>query len=488
MLLNRRQCLAALGTMAVAGCKLSSNTALAGRAADSVVLPPPDSATGMPLLRNVTPEDFGAAGDGQTNDTDAFARMTAAVNAAGGGTIILRRTTYIVGRQARDPTQPFAYSPLPIMEFDGCKYLTIVGNGARLRCADGLRFGTFDPTTGSATEHSLPFYDIAEIASPYQGMVTVQNCSGKVTISDLELDGNLAGLVVGGCYGDTGRQIPAYGLRLLNNKGAEHVANLYTHHHALDGVLLDRDPNQGGPTLLEKVVSEYNGRQGCSLVGGSNYNFVDCRFNHTGKAGLVSAPAAGIDIEAEVRAIRNLRFSGCEFANNTGVGMLADSGDTESASFTNCRFVGTTAWSAWPRKPHFRFTDCQFAGALVATFGDQDPDRAVQFLRCSFTDDPSASPTGEIYGLLSYAIADLGAGDLNVRFDQCRFDLKNNLVLPWTVSSIFNDCTMSQLSSRQAYPRGTFTGVNRIDGNVDLYGSKVLGTLTVNGKLIPPTG
>jgi hypothetical protein len=46
---------------------------------------------------------------------------------------------------------------------------------------------------------------------------------------------------------------------------------------------------------------------------------------------------------------------------------------------------------------------------------------------------------------------------------------------------------MSQVATDQAYPRGIFTGVDRIDGNVDLYSSKVIGQLTVNGQVIPPT-
>lgn len=49
----------------------------------------------------VTPEQFGAAGDGRTNDTLAFAAMSAFVNRNGGGEIVLRPTTYLVGRQTR---------------------------------------------------------------------------------------------------------------------------------------------------------------------------------------------------------------------------------------------------------------------------------------------------------------------------------------------------------------------------------------------------
>ena len=49
------------------------------------------------------------------------------------------------------------------------------------------------------------------------------------------------------------------------------------------------------------------------------------------------------------------------------------------------------------------------------------------------------------------------------------------------------DVVMSQTASKQAYPRGTYLGANRIEGNVDLTGSKIGGDLTVNGTALPRT-
>src|SRR6185503_13828871 len=154
----------------------------------------------------ITPERFGAKGDGVTNDTAAFAEMTDFVNRRGGGVIALRRTTYIVGMQDRDP--PFAQAS--IMDFNGCrKGLTILGNGAILRCAPGLRYGTFDPVSGQPTNHPQPYYVQDELAYPYYAMIIIENCAGAVEVCDLELDGNLPKLIIGGPYGDTGWQIPA---------------------------------------------------------------------------------------------------------------------------------------------------------------------------------------------------------------------------------------------------------------------------------------
>jgi hypothetical protein len=412
--------------------------------------------------------------------------MSAAVNAEGGGNVVLRATTYIVGAHQSDPTLTYAYGPATIMKFDGCtKPLTISGNGACLRCAEGLRFGTFDPATGNATQNPMPYTGTGQLASPYEGMLIVQNCSGKITISDLELDGNIQKLIIGGQYGDTGWQIPAYGLRLINNSGGELVVSVHAHHQPVDGVLIDASPTRQSQTELQLVNSEYNVRQGCSVVGGSNFSFSNCKFNNSGKAGMVSAPGAGFDIEAESSPIRNLAFAGCEFSNNTGPGLVADSGDSAGISADNCRFVGTTSWSAWPRKPNFRFSNCVFVGSICNTYGDPDASKAAQFQGCTFVDDPAQSPTGEVYNAAS-PIADLSSY-ANVLFDTCTFTLAHDLVLPWSLYVIYKDVAMSQTSSKQAYPRGTYLGVSRIDGNVDLSGSTINGDVTVNGTLLPRT-
>jgi hypothetical protein len=486
MRLSRRECLAGLTTLGLAGCNLSP----APRAVTQPAAKGPptkkksDSET---PLQTFTPENFGAVGDGITNDTDAFAAMSAAVSSVGGGTVLLQRTTYVVGAQSPDPTQFWGLAPSTIMKFDGChKGLSIIGNGARLLCQDGLCFGTFDPQTRLPTQHPLPFYGTTERSTPYVAMVLIQNSAGKVYVENLELDGNLPGLSIGGPYGDTGWQISAFGIQLMNNVGGEHLVGLHSHHHGQDGIYLDGGPTKTAATLLENVVSEYNGRQGCSVAGGSNYAFEKCKFNHTGRSRISSAPAAGVDIEAEVNPIRNLSFTGCEFSNNTGAGMVADSGDSDGANFDDCLFVGTTTWSAWPAKPHFRFSDCRFVGAMCHAYPDPDPARATQFLRCSFLDDPDLSLTKEVYGP-SQPIVNLGGGDLNVLFDACTFDLRHALLLPWTVLATYNNCNLSQTSTEYAYPKGIYTGTDQISGTVALYSSKIIGKVTVNGVVLDPT-
>ena len=434
------------------------------------------------------PEDFGARGDGSTNDTRAFAALGAEVNRRGGGTISLAAgRTYIVGAQARGGR--YGWTPSPILDLRNLRLpLRILGNGARLRCQPGLKFGVFDLGSGRALRRPLPNYREHEIATPYRAMIEITGSRASIEIRDVELDGNLEQMQIGGPYGDTGWQIPASGLFLSNNHAPELIANVLSHHHGQDGAMIDGDDRRAARSRFSRFVARYNGRQGLSLIGGHGYDFEDCEFSHTGRSAIQSAPGAGVDIEAEGRkTVRDLTFVRCRFVDNYGAGLVADSGDSEGARFSDCQFVGTTGWSAWPNKPRFAFENCTFAGALSNAHADPDPARATRFTNCRFTDDPTLSPTGRVYpgGPEGGPIVNLGRSD-NILFDRCSFDLTGRAVLPWSWKAIYRDCTMRQRSAKTAMTKGKYLGSTTISGPVDLYGSMVVGTLVLNGRRIPP--
>lgn len=437
----------------------------------------------------VTPEMFGARGDGRTNDTDAFSAMSAYLNALGGGTISLRRATYVVGKQRRLPTRNgIALAPVDIVHLVNCRGpIVIQGNGAVLRCVGGLRYGRFDPQSGRVLADAVKF-DLTGNATPYTGMIHIEKCSGPIIIADLELDGNVQGLEVGGRSNRAGWLAGGTGIRLVENTGPERLSNIHSHHHAQDGLILTAAGNRAGLTEVSDFTAEYNGRQGCSITGGHNYVLQRCRFRHTGRTPIGSSPGAGVDIEAESSPIRNVTFSDCEFSDNHGFGLVSGTGDSADIVAENCRFVGTTNLAAWPESPGMRFANCLFVGSLNHLFGDADPSRAAQFLDCTFTDNPGLSPTGRVFlqGGNWIAIARPGP---NVRFARCHFRLVGEALLPLTASNvIYEDCDMAQRSPRPSAPIGTFFGTNSITGNATLQGSIIRGTVRLNGRQLPRNG
>lgn len=439
----------------------------------------------------LTPEMFGAVGDGRINDTAAFGRLAAAVTKQGGGRIALAPKVYLVGAQRKTGAldRVYSYAPERLLEFDGLEHgLVIEGNGATLRCAPGLRFGSFDPATGEPHQHDMPFFDRSTMATPYRYMIAVARTKGFVRISNLELDGNLRKLKLGSGYGDTGIQIAGSGIFLHDNLGDEILENIHSHHHPQDGLMIggldDADLAAHVTRRAYRVRCEFNARQGCSLIGGRNWSFERSMFNHTGRGGLASAPAAGFDMEAEGGKInRAHRFIDCEFVDNTGCGMVADSGDSAQARFTRCRFVGTSNWSVWSAKPGFRFEQCLVVGTAVRPFGDPDPARATQFTDCTFTDDPALSSAGQVFreNRADGSLFNLGH-QRNVLFDRCWMEGTAGAVLPWSTGAIYRDCTMRQGWNATGHPRGTYEGHTLIAGKANLTGSVVNGSVILNGK------
>jgi hypothetical protein len=368
----------------------------------------------------VNVRECGARGDGVANDSAAFREAARRITQGGGGTLVIPRGVYVVGEQVHEPGAYPYYKPQPIFALQGLDGVAVEGNDATLRAAPGLRFGSFDKDTGAPYVHTNGYFvDYRYAASAYWGMLGFRDCT-NVAIRNLELDGNSTNLVLGGSYGDTGRQLAAYGLYLYGNRDVL-VENVRTHHHGLDGIIVGyqglgtNDPPT--PHLLRRVVSEYNARQGLSWVGGRGLTVVDSKFNHTGRGGFCSAPGAGLDIEAEESVCRDGLFVNCEFANNVGCGVVADSGDGGYTRFIDCTMWGTTAWSVWVGKPGVSFEDCRIYGSAVHGYGATNAALATRYVRCRFEDKEYG--TNGVYRSGGGLVESCG-GD-NILFDGCAF-------------------------------------------------------------------
>jgi len=370
----------------------------------------------------VFPETYGAVGDGVTDDTAAFYAAAQAIESSNGGVLrLMPGKTYRIGKQFHVPGEyPYWQDEPMFIVLNTEQRVLVDGQGSTLKANDGLHFGSFDPETGEPAYPVLYFVDFtyrADIGT----MIGIQDCA-RVEIRDIILDGNMDNYVLGGLWGDCGRQCTALGMNLYSNDSTT-VMNVQSHHHGLDGIyiadtgIVATDPCT--PVYLYNVESCYNARQGLSWVGGIGLKAENCKFNHTGKGRFSSCPGAGVDIEAGTRVIREGIFINCDFVNNAGCAMIAETGDSADCTFTDCLFWGATSWAVWPTKPGFKFYDCDIYGVMLRPYGSSNPDEATQFYNCYF-EDYQGQYDGMPLG--SYVSAGLveGHGE-NVLFDTCTF-------------------------------------------------------------------
>jgi hypothetical protein len=432
--------------------------------------------------------DCGALGS-PANDTNAFILAAVIIQTLGGGQLEIPFDNYIVGKQtfAGVAGLGYAYNPSQIFAVTGCtKPIVINGNGSVIKIATGLRFGAFDAVTGLAASPAMPYYGEGKAAL---GTVFDFQKNSAVSLRDLEIDGNIANQVIGGYWGDTGRQLTGSGASFYGN-GSVSVENVQSHHHCLDGFvvghtgLLITDPVRR-PHIFTNCKSLYNGRQGLSWVGGNHLYAENCDFSETGKNGFVSsAPGAGLDIEAESSICRNGVFVNCTFADNTGCGLVADSGDSADCQFYNCKFIGTTNWALWAKKPGFKYFGCKIVGSAVNIYGSAtEPEKASQFHFSDFSHDVADSPTGVIYGQRQ----EFG-GCANVLMSGCTFRARGVNQLPFSDygpnGMQYDNCAFSQSGTVTYYTRGVFTGCNKFTApaaTLDSAGSIFYGATLVNG-------
>jgi hypothetical protein len=361
---------------------------------------------------------FGAKGDGKTNDHEAFQKAAQFFNKRGGhGKLIIPKGTYIIGKQdfnQKTTTKP-VYEGYDALSFKDVKNLVIQARkGAVIKYKDSLRYGAFDPETGKPHLHGTNNFVKTPYIASVGSAILVRN--GKnIQIQGLTLDGNSDGLIVGGTWGDVNIQLPHIGIYAINCTNFT-LDGVYIHHFGLDGALIANktgESEEPDKVLIKKSRFEYNGRQGMSWTGGNDLTAIDSKFNHTGRGKIYASPGAGVDIEAEMGPIRNGKFIRCEFVNNAGAGVVADSGPSKDCTFTDCTFWGVTYWSLWINKPGFTVIDSRIYGSFVHGYDAKTDEEATVFRNCLFEDKPynGKEPYGKFLIETNYR--------RRVRFDNC---------------------------------------------------------------------
>lgn len=396
------------------------------------------------FAKTLDPQKFGIIPNAGKNLTDNFIALSNLINKEGGNiTIVIPKGIYIIGKQSLgiDGVYLGGYD---ILSLKNCNNVKISGQkGTKFVYANNLKFGSFNPQTGESHPTKLPFYDKKYIAQIGCALRTT-NCN-NVEFNNIEIDGNAVNTSIGGQWGDTGYQLWHYGVYISNSKNIT-LNNINVHHFALDGISVSGSGKEEMNITISNCKFEYNGRQGFSWIGGKGVLASNSKFNHTGKSKIQSSPGAGLDIEAEGgNEANNGRFVNCEFVNNTGCGMVADSGPSKDIAFTNCTFIGVNNWSAWVQKPSYTFNKCTFNGSFVHGYITTNFKEATKFYSCIFEDKKYKGQ--EVYGgfLLE------SDGRKKMIFEDCTFTTNRKKVMWFNAvftnndeeKAVFKNCTIN---------------------------------------------
>jgi len=364
---------------------------------------------------NVT--NFGAKGDGVTNDYPAFKAVADYVKNTNfkGYTIHLPTPTdhYAVSAQTFEAGKGFTCNPILDISFATLqdKAILLQSDNAKIKQMSGQYFGAFNKNTKEKLNTVTPVYagsganydavkDVATTAD-LKFILHFENIKSLIINGKIELDGNRDGMNIGGVWGDTGWQLFAYGIRIAWVKQFD-IANINSHHHCCDGIYIagwNDATNPDKPLADVKGVarnlnSQYNSRQGMSLTGGQNISFYDCIFDNTAlpEFSVQSMPRSGVDIEAEVNPIRNITFYNCYFGRAGSQSMVAESGSTKGVTFYNCQFINDLGSTVWANKPKFKFVDCYINGYIEKNYSTEVDSERLVYQNCTFTDDPTINP------------------------------------------------------------------------------------------------
>ncbi|HUC83266.1 MAG TPA: right-handed parallel beta-helix repeat-containing protein [Flavisolibacter sp.] len=426
----------------------------------------------------INARDFGflPSANAATN-TKALQRISTYINEKKGDVVlIINKGAYTVGAEtfAGAEGKGYSYRGESLLKIEGCtKPVVIEGNGATIKLASGLHFGSFNNRTGAA--HNAPaggFYDYNYVAYP-GNMIDVSN-NASIVVRNLTLDGNLQQQKLGGYWGDTGIQLPADGIFGKDN-GELIVENVTSRYFLRDGIHIgNTTPNEKAAVkriFLLNSTFDGNTRQGFSWIGGNHLVATNCKFINTGKTvnaqtkkPVISAPSAGVDMEAELGLIRNGVFTNCTIDNNGGAGFLSV-GDVGNIRYEGGKIIGATNWSIYGTGPKAVFEKVTIVGSPVNLrigTGPNDADNA-RFNSCLITLDSTLSPTKKVYG--NY-VMDFGGG-AGGHFINCTFESKGRGTVYGGSGCVFTNCTFKQEDTAPGYNgypfmSGTFYGTNRL--------------------------
>lgn len=89
--------------------------------------------------------------------------------------------------------------------------------------------------------------------------------------------------------------------------------------------------------VIKDCICDDNRRQGMSIENGKNIIVENSQFINTGTTAH-TAPASGVDVEPATDSVTDIKFIHCEFNNNYNAGLLLDGDNVDGATVESCTF------------------------------------------------------------------------------------------------------------------------------------------------------
>ena len=397
-------------------------------------------------------KDFGAKGNGVSNDHNAFLAAASFFNARGGnGKLIIPNGTYIVGKQVgKSNGRVKGYD---LFSLTNCSNFKIEGQkGCLIKYRSNLRYGTFQPGSNKKYLGKEKIVRKKEWLSDVGVCIKLRDCQ-NIDVVNLHLNGNAEKCKMGGKYGDNGIQAAYTGISLYNSRKIN-IINCDIKEFGLDGIYIAHVGQNvvNNNILINQCKSEYNGRQGLSIVGGMKILIKSSSFNYTGRGKVKSNPRAGVDIEPNRGSFaRNIIFKDCNFLYNQGVGLVSINGIANNVRVQGSTFIGDRSWTTWIKNEDFQFESCKFYGAIShACDAKTNADRTAYF-NCYFSDTTFKTKGGYL------AMISTGKRQL---FDNCTFSAKNKKLISHKLRTklqqeytVFKNCKFSIQSEKLKKPK-----------------------------------
>jgi hypothetical protein len=287
---------------------------------------------GLDSTTTLNVKDFGAKGDGLSDDYEAMQAAAVAICRSPGATLVYPPGVYRINRY-RINGGPNA-NKVQDIRYMGCTGITITGSGARIDVRGDFRRSadySDGPYVRSYANSVIPFEFINSFGFHLVGF---------------EVNGNVDQM------SRDARVVEGTGTGILTTNCKDYsIENLFVHHFATDGITLGGNSEVADQRIrLDHVTSTHNARQGLSIIQVRQATIINSVFNDTGRTGSYGnhAPAAGVDVEPMRRPPEEdiytglIIFDNCRFEENIGSQFVSGwPGNVESITVENSQIKAT---------------------------------------------------------------------------------------------------------------------------------------------------